>query len=209
MTRSAARRALLLAALVAISSAADQHTRAAKGRQREEAEPPPAKDWEPPPPVFMLFAFSGGSEDVVYEALRSAFTGCTLMPHASFVILTDTKETHNTVSTGLLRACPNHVASCGVRTSAQVGEACAWLSPRSAVCSTGRSSVTLTCAPPNIASRLPARSISLASASNAATASEVRCVFDQSKWMPATSSDSLPSRSASSAPSRRGTSPPR
>ena len=69
----------------------------------------------------------------MYEALRSAFTGCTLMPHASFVILTDTKETHNTVSTGLLRACPNHVASCGVRTSAQVGEACAWLSPRSAV----------------------------------------------------------------------------
>lgn len=133
MTRNAARRALLLAALAAISSAADQHTRAAKGRQREEAEPPPATDWEPPPPVFMLFAFSGGSEDVVYEALRSAFTGCTLMPHASFVILTDTKETHNTVSTGLLRACPNHVASCGVRTSAQVGEACAWLSPRSAV----------------------------------------------------------------------------
>ena len=59
------------------------------------------------------------------------------MPHASFVILTDTKETHNTVSTGLLRACLGHVASCGVRTSAQVGDGCA-CSPRSAVCCRGR-----------------------------------------------------------------------
>ena len=33
-------------------------------------------------PVFMLFAQPGG-KDVVYEALRSAFTGCTLMPHAT------------------------------------------------------------------------------------------------------------------------------
>ena len=72
-------------------------------------------------------------------------------------------------------------------------------SPRSAVCSAARSSVTLTWRPANIASRLPARSCALASASNALTASRVRCVFDQSKWMPATSRLNLPRRSLSSA----------
>ena len=73
--------------------------------------------------------------------------------------------------------------------------ACATLSgapsPRSAVCSAARPSVTLTTSPANSASRLPARSHALASASNAASAVGVRWVFDQSKWMPATSSDSL------------------
>ena len=67
-----------------------------------------AAAWATPSPLFGYFAFSGGESTVVTEGLRSAFSGCRMMPRASFMLLVDTEAAYHQATAALPLVCPQH-----------------------------------------------------------------------------------------------------
>ena len=63
---------------------------------------------EVPPPLFVYFAFAGGSDPISYETLRAVFTGCCMMPRASFMVVTDSDPIRQFLSRGMRWVCPKH-----------------------------------------------------------------------------------------------------